>query len=134
MFKFLLPKEVSFYELFNKAAEKISEGASAIKSLFDDFQDLDKKAKIIKEIEHQSDKITHETVEKLNTTFITPFDREDIYSLITKMDDILDYMEAASQRIYLYKLSKPKETAIKLVDVLIRSTDEIKKAISNLKM
>src|SRR5207249_10960482 len=91
------------------------------------------KAKRIKEIEHECDTITHHTVEALHKTFITPIERDDIYRLISKMDDIMDYVEAAAERIALYKLTQMNNDVKNLADVLLRSTKELQEALKLLR-
>lgn len=132
MVKFF-PREEKFFELFDRAAEKIELGVQKFVDLLNNYSEIEKKIKEIKDIEHDSDKITHETIEKLNTTFITPFDREDIHQLITKMDDILDFMEAASQRMYLYRVEKPTEELKQLANILLKSVKEVNLAINRLR-
>lgn len=127
------PREERFFELFDNAASKIEQGVQKFVDLVNNFSDVEKKIKEIKEIEHESDKITHETIEKLNTTFITPFDREDIHELITKMDDILDFMEAASQRLWLYRVEEITDELKQLANTLLKAVKEVKIAIGKLK-
>lgn len=133
MWKFLLPKTYDFFELFIKAVEKIKEGADKLNLLYEDFSNVKEKVERIKELEHECDKITHETLEHLNKTFVCPFDREDIHSLITKMDNILDFIDAAAQRTYLYNIDKPTEEGKRLVKILISSIEKVSEAIKNLK-
>ncbi|MEJ5165635.1 MAG: DUF47 family protein [Thermoanaerobaculia bacterium] len=133
MWKFLMPKTFNFFAFFVDAAEKIKEGAKELDLLYDNFDKLKEKVERIKELEHECDRITHETLEHLNRTFVCPFDREDIHSLITKMDNILDFIDAAAQRTYLYKIEKPTEEGRKLVKILVSSVDKVLEAVKNLK-
>src|SRR5262249_26247867 len=91
------------------------------------------KAKRIKEIEHECDTITHQCVEALHKTFITPIERDDIYRLISRMDDIMDYVEAAAERMALYKLTQMTEDVKNLADVLVRATQELAEAVKLLR-
>jgi hypothetical protein len=91
----LLPKETVFFDLFEEAAKNAHQGAQAPQDLLNDFRNVGEKAKRIKDIEHAGDKLTHTTIEKLNQTFITPLDREDIHELICRIDDILDLIDTA---------------------------------------
>lgn len=133
MWKFLLPKSINFFVFFVDAAEKIKEGAKELDLLYDDFSQLKERVEKIKDLEHECDKITHTTLEHLNKTFVCPFDREDIHSLITKMDNILDFIDAAAQRTYLYKIEKPTEEGRKLVKILVSSVDKVLEAAKDLK-
>ena len=94
---FLFPHSTDFYDLFERSAAKAVEGAQLLEALVKAFNDVSLKAKRIKDVEHEGDLITHETIEKLNKTFVTPLDREDIHRLISSLDDILDFIEAASR-------------------------------------
>jgi predicted phosphate transport protein (TIGR00153 family) len=87
----------------------------------------------IKEIEHETDVITHACVERLHKTFITPFDRDDIHRLITRMDDVMDYIDSAAIAVMLYELTDMTPPVRELADVLVRSTESVAVAVSGLK-
>ncbi len=118
----LIPKEMVFFDLFEEAAKNAHQGALALADLLEDFRNVAEKVKKIKDIEHAGDKITHTTIEKLNQTFITPLDREDIHRLISRIDDILDMIDTAVNRMYLYKVDKPTDDAKALAKVLVKAT------------
>jgi len=86
------------------------------------FDDLPERAKRIKDIEHEGDEATHEVVERLNRTFITPIDREDIHELAVRLDDIIDLIDTAVNRILLFKLKEPMEDARLMADCLVHAT------------
>lgn len=125
MFGRLLPRETSFFDFFERHAAKTVEGAQEFLSLASTGANVTAKAKRIKEIEHECDTITHHCVEQLHKTFITPIERDDIFRLISKMDDIMDYVEAAAERIALYKLTTMTSDVKDLADVLLRATQEL---------
>ncbi len=127
------PRDEKFFDLFENAAEKIEEGIDALLNLLDDYTDLAEKVKKIKQLEHEADQITHQTIDKLNRTFITPIDREDIHELITKMDDIMDFVEAASQRLWLYRVQKPTPEIKELTLTLQKAMNVVKQAIKDLR-
>ena len=129
----LFPKEEKFFDMFVNGSKTVLEGARLLSDMITNYTDIVEKSKRIKEIEHEGDKITHKTVTKLNNTFITPFDREDIYSLICKMDDVLDFIDAVSSRMVLYKIKSPTDEARALMDVLLKSVEEMDKAIRELR-
>src|SRR5437879_8633829 len=89
----LIPKEVRFYDYFEQQSKHILNAAALLHDLCHNFSDARAKTHKIKEVEHAGDQVTHEIVKKLNTTFITPIDREDIHDLATRLDDVLDYIE-----------------------------------------
>jgi len=118
----LIPKEMIFFDLFEEAAKNAHQGALALVDLLENFTNVPEKVKRIKDIEHAGDKITHTTIEKLNQTFITPLDREDIHELICRIDDIIDLIDTAVARMSLYKIDKPTEDAKSLGRVLVKAT------------
>jgi len=129
----LIPREEKFFEFFTKAANNILDGAKALVQMMDEHDgDLEKGWKQLEEFEHEGDKITHQIIRKLNRTFITPIDREDIHSLTVALDDVMDLIEAVAARMSLYKIKQPTEEARKLAQVILKSAEEIVKAVSNL--
>jgi predicted phosphate transport protein (TIGR00153 family) len=129
----ILPKEVGFFDQFEKHADRIVEGARLFEALLGDLENSGPKAKRIKEIEHEADVITHDTVEMLHKTFITPFDRNDMYRLIGRMDDILDAIESSAERISLYDITEPKADAQSLAKVLYQATEQVRVAVKCLR-
>ncbi len=128
-----LPRDEKFYDLFEKGAHQVVQGAIQLEELLKNFDDVQVKTKKIKAIEHEGDVITHDTIENLNRTFITPLDREDIHDLITAIDDVLDYIEACAERLYLFKIDKMTEEAIRICGVLVRAVKELEQGVSNLR-
>jgi predicted phosphate transport protein (TIGR00153 family) len=121
----LLPREEAFFELFKQAAHNMIEGSRLLKEMMEDFRDPAQKAKRIKDVEHVGDGLTHDIVRKLNQTFITPIDREDIHDLASALDDILDVVEDIADRFVLYKVPYPTEQAVALADILYQSAVEV---------
>lgn len=128
-----LPRDEKFYDYFEKGAHQVVQGAIHLEELLKNFNDVQVKTKKIKDIEHQGDLITHDTIESLNRTFITPLDREDIHDLITAIDDVLDYIEACAERLYLFKIQETTEEAILICGVLVKAVKELEQAVSNLR-
>ncbi len=129
----LLPRETSFFDLFERHAAITVQGAIEFQKLVADGTGASHKCKRIKEIEHEADTVTHACVEALHMTFITPLDRDEIYRLITKLDDVMDYIEAASERIALYDMTAMTQDAKDLADVLVRATKDVEEAIRGLR-
>jgi predicted phosphate transport protein (TIGR00153 family) len=119
MFGKLIPREVRFFDYFEEQSRNIITAAGLLRELVHDFADARAKSHAIKEVEHAGDQITHEIVRKLNTTFITPIDREDIHDLATRLDDVLDYMEAAAERFVVYRIKEPTSASRALADVIV---------------
>lgn len=129
----LIPREEKFFEFFDKAANNILEGAKVLVQMTDERgADFQERWKRLEELEHVGDKLTHQIIRKLNRTFITPIDREDIHSLAVALDDVMDLIEASAARMSLYKIKQPTEEAGKLAQVILKSAEEIVKAVSNL--
>ncbi len=118
----LIPREEAFFELFKKAAHNMIEGSRLLDQMMRDLHAPAEQAKRIKDVEHIGDGITHDIVFRLNQTFITPIDREDIHDLASALDDILDVAEAIADRFVLYKVTKPTDMAIKLANILHRAS------------
>ncbi len=121
MFGFI-PKDGAFFELFRKDAHNMIEGSRLLKAMMEDFRNPVDQAKRIKDVEHVGDEITHDIARRLNQTFITPIDREDIHALASAIDDILDLVHAVADRFVVYKVATPTETALKLADILYRAS------------
>ena len=129
----IMPRESRFFDLFEDIPKLIVEGAYEFRNMINNLAQAEKHSQNIKDIEHKGDEITHRTVEMLHKTFITPLDRYDIHALITGLDDILDYIEACSQRMFLYGVTKVTPEAFQLADVCVRSAECVQKAVSGLK-
>ena len=125
----LLPKEEKYYDLFNRVASNINGGAQLLQKLFDDFEGRVAYADQIKQLEHACDELTHDIVKRLNQTFITPFDREDIHALASSLDDVLDDVDSVARRVVLYRLDKPTEDARRMADVLVRIAASLERAV-----
>lgn len=130
------PSDSSFYECFTNAADNLVHGVELLSELALPDVDVASVSERLTEIEHDSDKITHEVYNKINSTFITPFDREDIYRLASTLDDVMDHMEAAGNLVYLYGLTKlpvlPREMH-EIVQVLDRQARVTAEAMPRLK-
>ena len=129
----LLPHDASFFAHFESQGKKTVEGCRALQQMIADPTALEGKAERIKAIEHECDEITHAVVEALHKTFITPIDRNDIYRLITKMDDIMDLVEAAADRLALYDMPKMTKEAGELATCLVQSAEHVLGAVSGIR-
>ena len=132
MFGRLMPREGRFFEYFNEHAEQLVLGAIELKALMSDISELQIRARNIESIENKADQITHQTVQLLHKTFITPLDRDEIHQLITTMDDILDLMEDASQCMFLYDIRTVTDEAKKLAEICLSCTEKVKAAVTHL--
>ncbi len=125
----LIPREESFFDLFEELATKVSEGAAELLDLLKNYTDLDRKAGRVLDIEHEGDELTHEVMRRLNTTFVTPFDREDIYRLASSLDDVLDHIEATAEFLQLHKIVEPLPQMVSLAETLAQAADKTAKAM-----
>jgi predicted phosphate transport protein (TIGR00153 family) len=124
-----MPSEGKFFEFFNQHAELCVKGAAEMVQLMTNFDDLEKRVHAIESIEKQADKVTHNAIELLHKTFITPLDRDDIHQLITRMDDILDLLEDAAQTISLYDIKAITPEAKRLAELCLASAEKVKVAV-----
>src|SRR5580704_9015123 len=124
-----MPRDGDFFVLFRKQAENIVCGANAFTSLLEHYAGVPEQVQIIKAIEHNGDEITHQIFRKLNQTFITPFDREDMHELCGTMDDVIDLIDAAASRFVLYRVGSVRLGTLELVKVLQAATLELNAAI-----
>ena len=129
----LFPREIDFFEIFDRAALNVTKAATLLVALMENFDNLDARIKEIYEVEQEGDILTHEIMKKLNKTFITPIDREDLHSLASSLDDVLDLIWGAVDRLSVFKIKKSTEEAIKMSKDILATTEALHKAIHKLK-
>jgi uncharacterized protein len=128
----LIPRDTRFFDMFADMASNLGDGARLLQRTLDDFQDIDERVRQLKEIEHRGDEMTHNILTKLNQTFITPFDREDIYRLASSLDDVLDFVYAAGVRLIMYKITGAPPAASKLAEIVVKQSDQLSEALGRL--
>jgi predicted phosphate transport protein (TIGR00153 family) len=121
-----------FFPLFTRGAVNLREGVELLLDLVSDYRDVELKARRVLEREHEGDTVTHEVIERLNTTFITPMDREDIYTLATALDDVMDHVEAAADLFVLHHIAEPRPAMIQQATVLLAAAMQTEEAIGAL--
>lgn len=121
-----------FFELFMESARNLRAATELLKDLIEDYRDVELKAQRIQDREHEGDEVTHAIIRRLNTTFVTPMDREDIYLLATALDDVLDAVEAVSDMFILHRIEAPLPEMKAQVDVLLRATEQTELALQAL--
>lgn len=126
-------KDSDFFTLFDKVAANITHAATLLVALMENFRTIDAWAKEIHELEQEGDVFTHDIIRKLNKTFITPLDREDIHALATTLDDILDLIWAAVDRLTVFKLKEATPWAVTMSRDLLTTTEFVHKAIKKLR-
>lgn len=130
---FGLSADKTFYEYFDRSADNMVRTAEKFRELMHDWDRRQEIFAIIHEYEHQGDQITHDTITKLDQTFITPLDREDIHNLVAETDDIVDMIDAAAQRLILYKVDKPTEDIVKQAETVVAITKVLAEAIKKIR-
>ena len=128
----LIPREKIFFQLLEEESKNVLAGAMAFSELIQNFDNLADKRNKVKDIEHHGDEIVHSIYDRLVKTFITPIDREDISKLASLYDDVLDYIYAATNRLYLYEIDSPTEPMKRFADLVLRSVREIEFAFANI--
>jgi uncharacterized protein Yka (UPF0111/DUF47 family) len=129
----IFPKETDFFEIFDKAASNLTKATSLLVSLMENFDNLEARAKEIYEVEQDGDMLTHDIMKKLNRTFLTPIDREDIHALASRMDDILDLIWGGVDRMIVFRITSPTKEAVQLAKDLHSTTEVLQKTIKELR-
>ncbi|HZU32203.1 MAG TPA: DUF47 family protein [Candidatus Angelobacter sp.] len=128
----LIPRDTKFFDMFAEMASNLGDGARLLKQTLESFQDIDVRVQQLKDIEHRGDDMTHNILTKLNQTFITPFDREDIYRLASSLDDVLDFVYAAGVRLVMYKITNAPPAASLLAGIIVKQADQLTDALARL--
>ena len=129
----LVPRTSEFYDLFTAAGENALEAARLVDARFRAFPEREVRQAQIKELENKGDDLTREIIELLNTQYITPFDREDIYELAKAIDDVVDFIENASEMLTLYKVERPMEQSLEQCRLLVEATEHLSRALGELR-
>ena len=128
-----IPREEKFFDLFQASAQNVVEAAHRLKEMVDNWEHVEGSVDEITELEHQGDTITHDIMARLNRTFVTPFDREDIVQLAHSLDDIIDFIHAAADSMLLYKVSRPGPRAKELAGIIVQAAEEVEKVMPQIK-
>ncbi len=126
----LIPRETKFFDLFAQVCSNVTAGSRLLHDILQHPGDHGERVKQLQEIEHQGDELTHGIITKLNQTFITPFDREDIHRLASSLDDVLDFVNAAAVRLTLYKITFPPPASAELAAIIVQQSEELAKGVS----
>ena len=125
----LLPREEKFYDHFQALADELKKGARLLEQMLIPERPIWDKADEIKEVEHKCDFLTHEIIQRLNRTFVTPIDREDIHELARSLDDVMDAIDASASLVRLYRLDRVRYGARELAHIIAISTDQVRLAL-----
>ena len=129
----VIPRELAFFDLFDRQADGIVMGAVDLAAMLNDLPNAERYSGRIRELEHHGDDLTHQIVNLLNTTFVVPFDRKDIHTLASSLDDVLDAEEALADLLVLLRVHEPLPQFVLLVDVLRRVSTSVAVAVRDLR-
>lgn len=128
-----IPREEKFFELFVDDAQNVLVAAHLLEEFFRSYDQRERIGVQLRELERKGDGLSHEIGHKLENTFVTPFDREDIHQLISRLDDVLDFIEEVADTCILYKIEAPTQTAHDQAEIIVRQVEEIVRALQKLK-
>ena len=129
----LVPRDMGFYDLFEQETANLVVAAEKLIDLFDNYENVEAKAKELKDLEHRGDVITHEIIARVHRTFVTPIDREDITLLAHSLDDVMDFIEAAGRTAFLYRVAQPTQRARELASIVAKLTVKLNEVMPQLR-
>jgi uncharacterized protein len=126
----IMPREAKFFDLFVEIASNIERASTQLVELLRQYDNVPDRVRALKDMEHLGDQMTHDLFTRLNKTFITPIDREDIHELASRLDDVLDMIDAVASRMLIYKIDKPTEDSVRLAELIHSSAQVLVKALA----
>jgi len=129
----LIPRDEHFYDLFTQLAERLTLAARLLNQLFREPHRRGQHVAAIKSAEHEADGLTHEIIDRLDRSFITPIDREDIHALASALDNVVDLLDGAARRVEIFGVTEVHEPAVVLSEVVVRAAVEVEGAVRNMK-
>lgn len=128
-----LPKDEGFFSLFDQLAERLTTSSALLRELFADPSRLDDLTTKIKAEEHAADTITYEVMQRIDRSFVTPLDREDIHLLTNRLDNVVDLIDGTARRAKMFRVTERKEPALALIDVLVECSQVIAKGVKDIR-
>lgn len=129
----ILPRDEKFYDLFTELAKRLTGSANILQELFQTPSQLDSKVTAIKGLEHEADNLTHDIIDRIDRTFVTPFDREDIHALASELDEVIDLIDGTARRAQIFRIQKTRPAAAVLAEVLSRAGCVVEDGVRNMK-
>ncbi len=129
----LIPRENKFYDLFVEDAANMVAAARVLEQLMAHYEDRERLASQLRDLEHAGDQLTHTIGRQLEATFVTPFDREDILAFINRLDDVVDLIEEVADTFLLYGVEAPTPVAVQQVEIIVRQCEQIAEALAKLR-
>ncbi len=133
MFGRLIPRDQEFFSLFNELATHLTTAAKLLNELFDRPMAVAEQVRAIKAVEHKADQLTYEINARIDRSFVTPFDREDIHALATRLDDVIDLLDGTARRVEMLHITQMREPARKLSTLLVEAAQHIERGIHGIK-
>jgi uncharacterized protein len=129
----IIPRDEQFYEMFAQLARRLTGCAELLQELFRNPKEIERYVTEIKRLEHEADNLTRDVIDRIDRTFVTPFDREDIHSLASELDDVIDYIDGTARRALIFSITKSPELAHVLVEVLVRAARCVEQGVHDMK-
>ena len=129
----LIPRDEQFFDMFSEIAKRLSTAAKLLNRLFSEPDRLADHVAAIKKVEHEADVITHDVIVRINRSFVTPFDREDIHELASRLDDVIDLIDGTARRAVMFRVTTLREPAKQLADVIVRAGAALEEAVVAIK-
>ena len=129
----ILPRDEKFYDMFTALAERLTASATLLHELFKSPGELNAKVATIKGLEHEADNLTHDIIDRIDRTFVTPFDREDIHALASELDDVIDLIDGTARRATIFRIQKTRPAAVVLAEVLERAARTVEEGVRDMK-
>ena len=129
----ILPRDEKFYDMFTALATRLTASATLLHELFKSPSELNAKVSKIKGLEHEADNLTHDIIDRIDRTFVTPFDREDIHALASELDDVIDLIDGTARRATIFRIQQTRPAAVVLAEVLARAATTVEEGVRDMK-
>jgi len=129
----LIPRDERFFDLFVEDAANVLGAARLLEAMLRSYDVIERRAGELRDAEHRGDEISHDIGHRLEATFVTPFDREDIHALISGLDDVLDLIEEVADTFILYRIPSPTAVAVKQASIVVQQCEQLHEALTHLK-
>ena len=129
----ILPRDEKFYDMFTELAKRLTASATLLHELFKSPGELNAKVATIKGLEHEADNLTHDIIDRIDRTFVTPFDREVIHALASELDDVIDLIDGTARRATIFRIQKTRPAAVVLAEVLERAARTVEEGVRDMK-
>ena len=129
----LIPRDQEFFVLFDQLAGHLSSSARLLHELFEQPKLLQEKVRAIKEVEHKADQLTHDINKRIDRSFVTPLDREDIHEMATRLDDVIDLMDGTARRVEIFRIGEVRDHARKLSTLLVQAAEHLQRGVTGIK-